>query len=118
MAIETKKFNVAVIGPEDMISGFKTLGVKIFNILTQGEMLTQVKDLRRSTISEDNGEKYAVIMVMEDLLKDLPKDEYERITQGPLPVILSIPGISSDNSVSTKKLKVLAEKAIGSDILS
>ena len=115
---EKSTYKIAVVGPEDMISGFNALGVDVFFADNSQDTLTQIKSIRKETLSEDGKEKHGVIMVIDSLIEDIPDDEYARITEGALPTLITIPGINSDKDSGTRKLRAMAEKAIGSDILS
>lgn len=119
--MENKKqnYNIAIVGPEDMVSGFNALGADVFSADNAEDALAHIKTFRKQTLDEESsGKKYGIIMVIDSLIKDLPEDEYARISEGALPTLLSIPGINSDKEAGTQKLRKLAEKAIGSDILS
>lgn len=112
-------YNIAVVGPADTISGFRALGVDVFDAHTADEAREHIIAIRRMTSGEGEQNKpYAVVLVVDSLLAGLSDDDYKRLTTGALPALLAIPSITSDTEASTRKLRELAEKAIGSDILS
>jgi len=112
-------YTIALVGPEDMTSGFKAFGIDIFPAESADDALAHIKNIRAQAVSEDtNTKRYGIIMVIDSLLADIPADEYERISRGALPSLLAIPGITSETDAGTQKLRAMAEKAIGSDILS
>lgn len=118
MATDTQNYEIAVIGPEDVVSGFKALGVHVFDASDSETALATIKDLRQQTIRQEDGTNYATIYVIDHLLRDIPADEYEKVTSGPLPAVIAIPGLKADKEAGKRKLRALAKKAIGSDILS
>jgi len=118
MAKTGKQYNIAVIGPEDLISGFSALGVHIFEAKNSTDALAIIKKIRAETRDDAMHNVYGTIFVIDHLLSAIPEDEYIKISTGALPAVISIPGLSSDTQANTHKLKALTEKAIGSDILS
>ena len=111
-------YNIAVIGPEDLVSGFRALGVHVYNAADSDTALSVIKELREQTTREQDSERYGAIFVIDHLLNSISRDEYEKVTSGALPSVISIPGITSDKEANKRKLRQLTEKAIGSDILS
>jgi vacuolar-type H+-ATPase subunit F/Vma7 len=50
-------------------------------------------------------------------MQDIPQDEMDKVSSGALPAIVALPGIEGSHGAGVAKLKRLAERAIGSDIL-
>ncbi|MGM0482298.1 MAG: V-type ATP synthase subunit F [Patescibacteria group bacterium] len=107
-----KKYKMAVIGPYDVISLFKAFGIDCFNVSTQEEAVETIEEIKK-----DKEKNYAVIFVPEELLKGMDTKTYKRISDSNFPTITSIPLIEADSGSSVEKIRRLAERAIGSDIL-
>lgn len=111
-------YNIAVIGPQDVISGFKALGATPFNASTAVEALEALKEIKRSAEDPDfAGAKFAVVFVIEHIYQDIPADEFTRVSRGALPAIIAVPGIEGASDAGIRKLRRLSEQAIGSDVL-
>jgi V/A-type H+-transporting ATPase subunit F len=109
-----EEYRIAIVGPEKMTSGFKALGVDVFDAETGEQAVNKIKELRGTAETKT---KYAVILLLEELAKHIPEDEYARLSQGPLPALLVLPGVSGSTGRGAQHLKHLAERAVGSDIL-
>ncbi len=109
-----KNYHIAIIGPENVIGNFKALGLETFPINQTTEALETIKQLKKTTAEGSN--KYAVIFIIDSLLKNLNEEEKNKISGGSLPAILTIPALGSDSKAGLEKLKRLTERAIGSDI--
>jgi len=109
------KHRIAVIGPKETVSGFQALGADVFTVTNGGQARDVISELRSDS---SNSSTYGVIMITGSVLRDIPADDYAKISRGALPAILAIPDISGADSQSIEKLKKLTERAIGSDILS
>ena len=111
-------YNVAIIGPKDIISGFKALGVTPFDA-KNGEIALEILKKIKNDIEEGaEQDKYATVMIIESLVEQIPVEEMDKITKGALPAIVALPGLEGSHGAGIAKLKRLAERAIGSDILS
>ncbi len=110
------KYRTAIIGPKDTVSLFKATGADVFPATHSDEALVILKHLRKKTITTDSEEKYAVIMIIEDLLTGIHEDELARFTETPLPALLALPGRLGSSGVSKARLQKLAERAIGTTI--
>ncbi len=106
-------FHIAIIGPEKVTTGFKALGVDVFDAETSEQAVNKIKELR-GTVEQKT--KYAVILLLEELAKHIPEDEYAKLSAGPLPALLVLPGVSGATGRGAEHLKRLAERAVGSDI--
>lgn len=112
------KYKIAIIGPEEVVSGFKALGVTLFNVANGEEALSILKKIKKDIDdNEPEAEKFAVALIIEDIMEDIPKEEMEKVSGGALPAVLALPGLKGSKGAGVAKLKRLAEKAVGSDIL-
>lgn len=113
-----KQYKTAIVGPKDVISGFKALGVIPFDATDGEEALDILKKIKRGNENESSeNEKFAVILLIESVAEKIPEDEFEKITRGALPAIIMLPGLEGSTGAGVAKLKALAERAVGSDIL-
>lgn len=101
---------IAAIGPKSLILGLKAFGIDVFFSTSSSQALESLKELKALG-------KHSVILIINDLLQGIPREEYKKLHAEHLPVILAIPGLKADDEDYILKLKKLAEKAVGSDIL-
>lgn len=111
-----KEYRVAIIGPEAVVSGFKMLGVEVFPARSSEELVETFLDLQKKTMDTKSDNRYACVIVMEDLLENVSQEEYARMTREALPALVSLPGIKGSSGVSSRRLKALTERAIGTDL--
>jgi len=98
---------VALIGSASSVVGFRALGVDAY-VVTKPEDAVEVWN------SIDLAE-YAVIFVTEDLLEALA-EELDPSDYQALPVITVIPSAMGGKGSGIERLRVLVEKAVGTDI--
>ena len=110
-------YTVAIIGPKAVISGFRALGVIPFDAEDSQTALDILKKIKRDLNDPNASEKIATVIMIESIAHDIPSDELEKISRGALPALVLLPGLGGSHGVGVAKLKALAEKAIGSDIL-
>lgn len=112
------KHNIAIIGPKQLIGGFKALGVHAF-VAEDGDTAMETIKALRAKSKADGAEKvsYAVIILLERIARHIPEDELAKLSTGPLPAIITLPDIEVSKGAGAAKLKRLAERAVGSDIL-
>ena len=113
----TNEYKIAIIGPEDTVSGFKALGVDSFPATTAEEAMEQIRSIKRGINEPDSAARYAIICVIEDLLTTVDQDEYAKLVAGPLPAVVLLPGPEGSSGFAVERLRVLAEKAVGSSII-
>ncbi|MCA9364567.1 MAG: hypothetical protein KC736_01610 [Candidatus Moranbacteria bacterium] len=111
---------VAIIGPQDVVSGFSAVGVIAFVANTSADVMRLLEEFSRSFESSLDSEidRYPVVIVMEELLKDIPQDEYARVTRHVLPAVVALPGLSGSSGYTSERLRALAQRAVGIDIFS
>jgi vacuolar-type H+-ATPase subunit F/Vma7 len=111
-------YKIAIIGPKDIISGFKALGVIPFDAEGGERALEILKEMKKD-IDEggDDVQKFATVIIIESIAQEISADEMDKITKGALPAIVALPGLEGSHGAGVAKLKRLAERAIGSDVL-
>ncbi|MCA9362975.1 hypothetical protein KC851_01520 [Candidatus Kaiserbacteria bacterium] len=114
---KSSEYKIAIVGPEDTVSGFKALGVDSFPASTADEALTQLKKIKEHTLNPDSGAKYAVVCVIEDLVSLVDQHEYAKVVDGPLPAVVLLPGTEGSSGFAVERLRSLAEKAIGASVI-
>jgi V/A-type H+-transporting ATPase subunit F len=102
-------YRIAVIGAQDSIFGFGTLGLETFPVTTAEEGEKQLKQLTL-------GDKYGVIYITEALAAQLAP-VIEKYREQMLPAIIQIPGVSGNTKDGIEGIKRSVEQAVGSDIL-
>ena len=112
-----QEYKTAIIGPSNVISGFKALGVIPFNA-EDGETAVEILKKIKKDLQAETEARFAVVIIIESLANKIPKDEFEKISRGALPAIVVLPGLEGSTGAGVAKLKQLAERAVGSDILN
>lgn len=113
----TNEYKIAIVGPEDTVSGFKALGVEAFDAQTGAEVLEQLRSLKKQTVDPDSTNKYAVVCIIEDLMEDVDQAEYAKVVAGALPAVVLLPGPEGSKGVAIQRLRRLAEQAVGASII-
>lgn len=114
---EPNDYKIAIIGPADVVSGFRALGVEVLNATDTATAIEQLRSVKQRTATPDSNEKYAVVCVIEDLLTGVDQAEYAKIVSGPLPAVVLLPGTAGSQGYALDRLRSLAERAIGSAII-
>ncbi len=112
-----KKYNIAIIGSKEAIIGFKAIGFDIFDCSNIKEAVEKLYILRKQTLTEHSEKKYGIIFITEDLAKNIPVDDYKKLTESALPAIIAIPSHKGATGFGLTRLKRIVERAVGSDIL-
>jgi vacuolar-type H+-ATPase subunit F/Vma7 len=113
----TNEYSIAIIGPSDMVSGFRALGVEAIDAQTGEAALEELRRVKKLTTDPGSEKKYAVVCVIEDLLTDIDQAEYAKVVSGPLPAVIVLPGPAGSKGVAIARLRALAEQAVGSAII-
>ena len=113
----TNHYRLAIVGPTDMVSGFQALGVEAFNATNPGEALDQLRAVKKINNDMDDDRTYAVVCVIDDVLKDVDQAEYAKVIEGALPAVVVLPGPAGASGVAIERLRLLAQKAVGSSII-
>jgi len=118
-------FTVGVVGPREEILCFRAVGAKIFPTADAQEAVEILKKIKRSHEASLDGKsendatgKIAVVFVMESLMAKIPSDEMQKVSAGPLPAIIALPGHRGASGAGNAKIARLVEKAVGSDIFA
>ncbi len=115
--MDRKNYKIAIIGPTDMVSGFKALGVEVLPAQNADEALVQLNKTRSSWLDESSEEVYAVVCIMEELMRDIGEEHQLKVGEGALPAIVILPGPQGSVGYAEDRLRKLSEKAIGSAII-
>lgn len=112
-------YRMAIVGPKDVTSVFRSTGAHVYSAETGADAINIIRDIRKNMQTGDkNVPQYAILMVVEKLMQQISETEYEKVVGGgALPAVIAVPGIEGGSGASLRKLKKLAERAIGSDIL-
>lgn len=110
-------YKIAIIGPENVVSGFRALGVESFPAHTAAEAIQQLRNIKQQTAAPESNAKFAVVCIIEDLVSLMNQAEYSKIVEGPLPAVVLLPGPEGSSGFAIDRLRQLAEKAIGSAII-
>jgi vacuolar-type H+-ATPase subunit F/Vma7 len=100
-----------------MVSGFKALGVEVFDATTAATALDQIKAIKAISADQTQAGQYAIICVIDDIIADVDQAEYAKVVAGALPAVVVLPGPSGASGVAIERLRRLAEKAVGSAII-
>ncbi|NCN12066.1 hypothetical protein GW937_01970 [Candidatus Kaiserbacteria bacterium] len=117
MSTTDNEYKIAIIGPENTVSGFRALGVESFPAHTGEEAMHQLKSIKQMTIDPTSPSKYAVVCIIEELMLQVDQSEYAKVADGPLPAVVILPGQEGSKGFAIERLRRLAEKAVGSAII-
>ena len=113
----TNHYRLAIVGPTDMVSGFQALGVEAFNATNPVQALEQLRAIKKISNDVEDDRTYAVVCVIDDVLKDIDQAEYAKAIEGALPAVVVLPGPAGASGVAIERLRLLAQKAVGSSII-
>jgi V/A-type H+-transporting ATPase subunit F len=117
MSPNNNEYKIAIIGPSDTVSGFRALGVDAFDAQTGDSAMEKLREIKKSMSESDTNTKYAVVCIIEDLLTEVDPAEYAKVVSGPLPAVIPLPGPEGSKGIAIKRLRALAEQAVGSAII-
>jgi hypothetical protein len=100
-----------------MVSGFKALGVEAFDATGPTEALEQLRTIRKLNAEEGVVAPYAIVCVIDDVLQGVDQAEYAKVVAGALPAVVVLPGPNGSSGVAVERLRMLAQKAVGSSII-
>jgi len=110
-------YHIAIVGPADTVSGFRALGVQSFPATSPTEALTELRKIKQINADETSPETYAVVCVIDDVLAGVDQNEYAKVIAGALPAVVVLPGPAGASGVAVERLRLLAQKAVGSAII-
>jgi vacuolar-type H+-ATPase subunit F/Vma7 len=103
---------IAAIGPRELLSGLGALGTQVYHATTSEEALHIARSIK------NDSKEYGIIFITEKLVTGMHPEEYESILGTDLPVILTIPDLTSEPDAGLEKLAELTKRAVGIDIFS
>lgn len=104
------EYKIAIIGNQDAVFGFRTIGVDAVAVKSPEEAQIRVKELY-------NSPEYAVIMITEDWAEILD-ETLRKLPPKALPAIVAVPSQAGSTGAGLLQLKRIVERAVGSDILA
>ena len=114
------QYKMAIIGPREIILGFKALGLEPVYMTDPKEAVEKLFSLKREKVEVrgENKNKYAIVFILEELAIAITPDDYKKLSADPLPAIIPLPSHMGTTGYGLAKLKRIVEKAVGMDILS
>jgi V/A-type H+-transporting ATPase subunit F len=101
---------IAAVGEEDIVLGFKALGIEIYPVDDPEATVAVVKQLM-------NSPDYGIIFVSESMAEKVEALRLE-IGSRPLPSLVYIPGSQGSQGFAMQRIRKIIERAVGADILS
>ena len=98
---------IAAIGKRDAILPYKAIGVEIY--------ITEEKDAFRDIIRKLVDEKYAIVLVTEEIAEEF-SDIIKEYNEFMIPSIIPVPGTEGSTGYGAKRLREAVKKAVGADI--
>lgn len=105
-------FQVAVIGPAELVSGLQAIGLDMFPATDSETAVAALTQIRSSATP------YACVCITEGVAATLTPEQLSGgKAAASLPVILTIPDLHSDKDAGLAKLRELTKRAVGIDII-
>ena len=101
--------NIAVVGEERNVIGFRPFGVDVYLSHESGE---DIEDWFRSIVRKE----YKLILITETVAVKL-KEQIQALWVKDFPVVLTISGLGETSSAAFDRLRGLVIKAVGTDLL-
>lgn len=103
-------YEIAILGNEETILGFKALGVKAYPVESEEDAIASLDKIMDKQAT-------AVLFITEDWAVKLGKrlDQYR---ESALPALITIPSQKGSSGMGLDNIKKIVERAVGSDILS
>lgn len=114
MSTNTSLASAVAIGPREIIQGLAAFGVEIKDVFEKTDALTELREARTRT--KDGVTPVAVVFITESLVASFDEKEYQELLSNDLPVVLTIPDLTSTPSAGLEKLRALTKRAVGTDI--
>lgn len=103
-------YKIGVIGDEDSILGFSSIGIDVFAVAEEREQI-------KNTIEELVEKEYAIIYLTEKMSL-LVEDYLLKYREKQIPAIITIPSSLGSMHLGSNKVRECAKKAIGIDIFN
>jgi V/A-type H+-transporting ATPase subunit F len=112
-------YRIAIVGPQESISGFALLGVDTVPVNTPQEGIAALHRLKKDAVEERGVARnvYGIVFATEDIMSALSPDDERRLSRGALPAIIPLPAVAGGTGYGLERLKKITEHAIGSNIL-
>jgi V/A-type H+-transporting ATPase subunit F len=101
--------NIAVVGEERNVLGFKPFGVDVY---LSHESRGDLEDWFRSIVKKE----YKLILITETVARNL-HEQIQALWEKDFPVVLTISGLGETSSAAFDRLRGLVIKAVGTDLL-
>ncbi|MCT4592322.1 MAG: V-type ATP synthase subunit F [Candidatus Gracilibacteria bacterium] len=115
-------YKLAIVGAKEEILGFQAVGVRAFPVANKEEAINTLFEIKKTRQNpEDDSSNlplYAVIFVMEDVIKQIDQENLKKLSEGALPAIIPLPGHKGSTGYGEVKIRRIIEKAVGSDIFA
>jgi len=108
------KCSVAIVGLQAEISPFSALGLVSFPVTSVEECRETLFLIKKK--QRDGGAEFGIVFVTEQFLRDISREDYEKLSAGALPAIIPLPSESGNTGFGNEKIRRIVEKAVGSDI--
>jgi len=102
------------IGPRELFSGLAAFGVDVRHATSKQDALEILSSVRK----EQETNPYAIIFISETIITSMNEEEYAQALGEELPVVLTVPDLSSSEDAGLAKLSALTKRAIGTDLFS
>jgi len=99
---------VGILGNKQSILAFSALGLETF----PANSIADIENVKEKTLADD----FAILFITEDTASKFSEEIaplFERVS----PAVLVVPGVKADSNEGKKSLKMILERALGSDIL-
>ena len=100
---------------------FAAIGCDVENVFNKEEakeVLFALKKAKQDDSQENSKQKYAIIFILEEFIKDISDDDYKKLSSWALPAIIPLPSHKGSTGYGEMKIRKIVEKAIGSDIFN
>ncbi|XKT74389.1 MAG: V-type ATP synthase subunit F [Patescibacteria group bacterium UBA2163] len=101
---------VAAIGPRELLGGLQLFGAQVYHSNTPEDAFNALHAIHTSK------ESYAIVFIVESIVSNMTDAQYEEATSRDLPVVLTIPDLTSPEDAGLDKLRLLTKRAVGVDI--
>lgn len=103
-------YKIAILGSEDVVKGFKILGINVLHPIDIPQAEKHLIDLKKKN-------DCAVLIITEDWAAKLDVFLTDNFAGLSLPALVVVPGLSGSTGQGLLQLQRIVERAIGSDIL-
>lgn len=112
-------YRIAIVGPQESVSGFALLGVDIVPARDIQEGIAALHRLKKEAVEERGVQRnvYGIVFATEDIVSALSPEDQRRLSRGALPAIVPLPAVAGGTGYGLERLKQITERAIGSNIL-